>query len=151
MPLALALLASTFINASSFIADDKELEKYTFNLKAVDIKKDDSALTKLQKERYNAAIDCAADEMLRIEAGRSTILALSEAVDMMTIAGLDLFTDAKERLAVLEESVRFAKYAEKIAEIRFESGAVPKSDVQKAKFIRLTAEIRVAREKAKRS
>ncbi len=128
-------------------ADEKELPKYEFKLKAVDVKKADMPLAKLLKERYNAAIDCAHDEMERIEEGRSTIAAIGEAIDLMVGAGLELFTDPKERLAVLEESIRYTGFVEKITALRYEAGAVLRSDLMKARYLRLTAEIRLLREK----
>ena len=147
MRCSFAILAITIPCASPLTADEKDAPKYEFKLKAVDVKNTDTPLAKLLKERYNAAIDFALDEMARIQEGRFTVMALGEAMDLMVGAGLELFSDPKERLAVLDESLRYSQHAEKITTLRYEAGAVPKSDVVTAKYIRLTAEIRILREK----
>jgi outer membrane protein TolC len=70
-------------------------------------------------------------------------------MDMLVGAGLELFSEPKERLAVLDESVRYSQHVEKITALRHEAGTVPRSDVSRAKYIRATAEIRLLREKEK--
>jgi hypothetical protein len=144
---ALPILAIALLISPLFAADEKDPRKYEFKLKALDIKKTDAPLATLLKERYNAAIDCAHDEMERIETGRSTVAALGEAIDLVVGAGLELFTDPNERLALLEESIRCSQFVEKITALRYEAGAVLRSDLMKARYIRLTAEIRLLREK----
>jgi hypothetical protein len=141
------LFASLFFIPSTALAAVKELPKYVFQLKAVEVKNTDTPLTKLLKERYNAAIEIANDEMVRIEAGQSTITALAEAIDLTVSAGLELLIEPKERLALLEESLHYAQQAEKIAAVRYDAGAVPRSELSKAKLIRANAEIRLLREK----
>lgn len=151
MRCSFAILAITLTWSSPlFSADDKDPPKYEFKLKAIDVKNTDTPLAKLLKERYNTAIDIALDEMACMEVGKVTITAMGESMDLLVGAGLELFAERNERLAVLEEAVRYTQQVERITSLRHEAGTVSRSDLLKAKYIRMTAEIRVLREKETR-
>ena len=128
-------------------AQEKEPEKYEFKLRAVELKKDDGPLAVKLKERYNTSIEHMLSLIPRIESGTVTIAANGEAIDMIVGAGLELFTEPKERIAVLEESLRFSQELERFAKSQFDAGQTRLSEMLKSRYIRQTAEIRLLREK----
>lgn len=109
--------------------------------------RDDGELRRLQKERYNAALEILQLEMLRVKAGQSQAQLLGEAVERVVVAGLDMEPGPKERLALLEEAVRVSKDVEQVAAAGFDAGRLLKADLLRARCDRLRTEIRVQREK----
>src|SRR4051794_34630252 len=128
-------------------ADEKEPTAYELKLKPAVVGKDDAELLRLRKERYNAALEIVQLQLVRVESGRGNVGPVGPAIERVVVAGLELEPGPKERLALIEEAIRFAKHVEELAKLRFDAGQVPKDEVALARFIRLGAEIRLAREK----
>jgi hypothetical protein len=139
-----------FLAVAQASAQEKETPKeehFKLKIKHAEFANGDSALVKLQKERYNAALEMVELHLLRVETGRDNIAGIGLAIERAIEAGFELKSNANDRQKLLEESVRFAKYVEEIVGRQYGAGIVSKSDVAMARYVRANAEIRLLREK----
>jgi hypothetical protein len=134
---------------NSLNAKEKEPSKFELKLKSAIVEKDDSEVRKLQKERYNTALELVDLLLRRLESGMGSISGVSTAFDRVITSGLDLYPSGPVRVIILEEAVRYTKHVEENVKVQFEAGVVGQSDVAVAHYTRLTAEIRLLREKEK--
>jgi hypothetical protein len=88
--------------------------------------------------------------LLRIEMGRDSIAGVGLAVDRLVQSGIELETALKDRMDLLEETVRFSKHIEEVVNRQYNAGFVTKSDLALARYARLNAEIRLLKEKEKK-
>ena len=110
----------------------------------------DTALRKLQKERFNAAL---AETRARYEeflAGKGTQDTLVSSVHRLSLAELDLTDKPAERVAILERVVAMYKDADQVAEVRYQAGRISVADRQEARYQYLNAQIELLREKEKK-
>lgn len=103
----------------------------------------DDELTRLLKARYNEALAELDIREKHMAMGRGEFT--HEAADRLVEAGLELFTDPGERMALLEQHLTFAKQVEEQARLRFEVGAGSQEALHTARYYRLDAEIRLLR------
>jgi hypothetical protein len=127
-------------------ADEKGFSKFELKIKPTKVDQNDGELLKLQKERYNAAVEVVEVEMLRVEAGRQTAAGMGAAINRVVEAGLDFMTEPKERLALLDESIQAAKHIEQLMKLMYDNGVVNRSELAIARHSRLSMEIRRLRE-----
>jgi hypothetical protein len=146
VPLAITCL---IVNSNSLQAKEKEPPKFELKLKTAIIEKDDSELRKLQKERYNTALEIVELQLRRLETGMGNLGGVTTAFDRVITSGLDLYPGGAVRVAILEEAVRYTKHVEEAVKTQFESGNVSKGELSIAHYTRLTAELRLLREKEK--
>ncbi len=124
---------------------DKEVEQLLKSFNAVTISTSDSEMEQLLKKRYNVAIERSRRLAAGTLEGRVSIADLAGSIDLITAAGLELWTDPQERIAVLERKVRFTRVAEDFARTRFREGTGAAEDLDLAKYNHLTAEIQLLR------
>ncbi len=118
------------------------------NFAAAKPEKNDSELRRLQKERYNNAVELLRQELNHFNAGQAgRANRVGQAIERIVIAGLELEPGPRERLAMLEEALRMSKYIEKIVSVAQQVGQGTTLDVCHARAHRLEAEIRLQREK----
>jgi hypothetical protein len=126
----------------------KLLKELQPRLKPRKIEKGDSALLTLQKERYNFALEAVQLVMERfVPAGKEPLQFVLDALERMVLAGLDIESDPKSRIAILEESVRLSKLIEGWVKAEFEAGKTTIANIAIASSARRSAEIRLLKEK----
>jgi len=109
----------------------------------------EAKLKALLRERLDTARDMAALVTKAYEAGSGSFAAVHEANLAVLHAELDLCQREKDRVVVLEKFVVALKRFEKQVVERHKAGAVPPSDVLKAKLARLEGEIALERARTK--
>ena len=109
----------------------------------------EAKLKALLRERLDTARDLAALVTKAYEAGSGSFAAVHEANLAILHAELDLCARDKDRIAVLEKFVVALKRFEKQVVEQHKTGAVPRSDVLKAKLARLEGEIALERTRSK--
>jgi hypothetical protein len=110
----------------------------------------DDELRKLQKERYNAALKELHLRNELIAAGKDTPLdGIYDAAGRLLDAELDLAQTPAERVAVRQKQLGLSKEVEATTKHFSEAGnsKVSPADVEKARYARLTAEIKLLRAK----
>jgi hypothetical protein len=110
----------------------------------------DSALRKLQKERFNAALATTKARYQEYLAGRGTTDMLLDSVQRLTTADLELTDKPAERIAILEKRLALYREADKIMEARYQAGRISLADREEMRYQRLDAEIQLLREKEKK-
>jgi hypothetical protein len=125
----------------------REGQKFELKLTPAKVEKGDSELLKLQKERYNSAVEMVQLHLLRIETGRDSMAGIGQSLDRAVQSFLDLESTSKEKQDLFAETVRFAKHVEEIVKRQQSAGFLSQSDVALARYVRLTAEIRLLKEK----
>ena len=143
--LPLFLISTLPIDAQE--KEPQKLERFQLKLKPSKVESTDGELTKLQKERYNAALEVVELHLLRIEMGRDSVAGVGLAVDRLIQSGVELDSAAKDRQELLEEAVRFSKHVEEVVNRQYNAGFVTKSDLALSRYARLNAEIRLLKEK----
>jgi outer membrane protein TolC len=115
--------------------------------KPLPIKPKDDELQNLLKARYEAAQ--AGVDMLRkqYEVGTFDLNPMLEASQRLRVARLELCEKPEEKIACLEELVRFMKSIEEVAERKSRAGLEANVDVMRARYYRLDAEIELLRAK----
>ncbi len=147
---ALLLLAAFAPRATTQKPLDKEEEALWKFTPAKEDPKDD-ALRKLQKERYNAAVDEVNIRVKRMQAGTGEQDLMIQAAQRVVEAGLELNDKPADQVALLEKHVALAKYYEKVMKGMVDAGlkGVTAADAHYAKYARATAEIRLLRAQEK--
>lgn len=116
LPVALAAVA--MIAAGNLSVGAQEKATALKRIKPMEVKPADSELRKLQKLRFNAALDEINAAMLIHEEGPSqgfqTLDAIYEASDRLTEAALDLYADPNNRIKIYERQLSLAKEREKL-------------------------------------
>jgi hypothetical protein len=110
----------------------------------------DSALTKLLKERHNTAVEEVESLHKLFTQGNHSLIELAPAVDRLVDAACELQPDAKDRIAIREQHVEYLQTVEKMTQAQFQAGLAGRSDVLRARYERIDAEIRLLREKEKK-
>jgi hypothetical protein len=126
---------------------DRELEDLLKSCRTVAISAKDNELEQLLKKRYNVAVERARILATGTLEGKVSAADLSAAIDQATKAGLEFLKDPKERMAVIERKVRFARMAEDLARARYQQGVGSIEDLKSAEFHHLTAKIELLKEK----
>jgi uncharacterized protein related to proFAR isomerase len=150
MPLAVAVLfmaSAPLAAADEKPPDERPPREFEIKLKPVEIADGDSQLVKLQKERYNAALTVVKLRLLRVAAGKDTLVALGDTFERLVDAGLEVLPTPKERHELLERAVEAAKQMERIVTLLHKEGRISTDEFEQARFVRLSAEIRLLKEK----
>jgi RNA polymerase sigma factor (sigma-70 family) len=128
------------------IADEpKDFEPALVKMKPLADDPKDDPLHKLMKERFNAALTEVHVGYQRVEAGQGTVEVFFDAAARLKLAGLEMYDDPKEKIALLEKYVELAKEVERIMKARFEAGKAGEDDVQRVRYFRADAEIALLR------
>jgi hypothetical protein len=111
----------------------------------------DSALRKLLKERYNAAVLEVNVRLQRVAGGQETPAEAVSAGRRVVTAGLELYDKPADQLALLEKDVALTKYLEKATKECVEAGikTFTAADLHEATYARADSEIRLLRFKEK--
>jgi hypothetical protein len=109
----------------------------------------DSKLTRLLKERYNAALEDLQASVQLAWQGRQVFGFLLEAQTRCLEAGLELKDRRAERIALLKDHLELAKRVEQEINKRFQDGRVSVQDRARGRYLRLNVEIRLLREQQK--
>jgi RNA polymerase sigma factor (sigma-70 family) len=109
----------------------------------------DDALRKLLKERFNAALGEVQALHKRIETGAATVDLLADAGRRLQSAGLEVYDDPKEKVALLEQYAALAKEVEHIIDVQHQAGRANVADWHRARYFRADAEIALLRLKGK--
>src|SRR5262249_46245 len=114
----------------------------------------DDELRKLLKARYNAALaEAKKFHEFRELASNTAVELLPNAHGMygrwqrLLHAALELYQKPTEKIALLDQYLDMTKDAEKIEQARFDAGRSRIDDLQRARYERLDAEIRLLRAK----
>jgi outer membrane protein TolC len=107
----------------------------------------DDELQKLLKERYNAAQAGVEVFLKQYQAGVVDLDHVFEASRRLRVARLELCEKPEEKIACLEELVRFMKSIEQLAEGKSRAGVESNVDVMRARYYRLDVEIELLRAK----
>ena len=102
-------------------------------------------LRQLQTARLNSALAELRMTTKRVQGGVVTVMTLVAAVNRVSTAANDLFSDPKDLRPWLEECVRVAKWCEQMADHIAKTGQGTFGDVKEAQFARLEAEIALYR------
>jgi hypothetical protein len=97
-------------------------------------------------------LDIIVGEMeLTIKSGRGSVHSLEyrHAKEAALCAGIDLCQSKGERIAIYREALRLYLEQEKLLELEFEVGQLPKSRLREAKVTRLAVEVELLREQLK--
>jgi hypothetical protein len=105
----------------------------------------DDELRKLLKARYNEAVGEVKGLYAMYTAGRGTLDSFVEAGQRLVHAGLELYDKPADKVALLTQFVELTKEAEKIAQARLDAAIVPITELRRARYQRLDAEIRLLR------
>jgi hypothetical protein len=132
--------------------DDMPLPRI-LSAKPLEIKGGDGELRRLQKERYNAAVQEAQARWQEYLAGRCDVDALSAVSRRVLDAGAPLNDKAADRVAFFAQYAELARDMDRVARARHEAGKIPISQAAHARYMRLDAEIRLiqARREAARA
>jgi RNA polymerase sigma factor (sigma-70 family) len=112
--------------------------------------KEEEALKKLLDERVEVAKVMAAARREEFVAGRGTTDIMLEASRQLAEAELERARTRPERLAALEKYVKRAKEAYDVSKARFDHRILSTADFKQSEYARLSAEIWLEREKAKK-
>jgi hypothetical protein len=118
--------------------------------KPVEIAATDVGLPKLLKERYNTAVAELEVMQGKHEAGQAALSDVAPAVTRVVESGLELQATSKDRAALLAQYVEFLRDMEQHLRTLVENGIVSTNEVHRARYERLTAEIRLLREQEKK-
>jgi hypothetical protein len=130
---------------------DKPAVTSIFSFKGAEIRDGDSELTRLLKQRYNAA----GEELLAHSAlyigGRVTLEAIVGNIDRFTKAGVELYDSPMERVEHLERVLTAAKNVQEVVREKFRHEVEPVQAMKRADYLRYDVEIQLhrAREAAK--
>jgi outer membrane protein TolC len=113
------------------------------------IKNDAAELKELQKERIAALTLLVKIVTNQYRTGTADFHQVAQAQHELLDAKLDSAGSAEERIALLEEQLKLANEAMKVAEGRFNAGRVSQCDVLRAKAFCLEVKIKLVRERGK--
>jgi hypothetical protein len=107
----------------------------------------DDELRKLLKGRYNEAVAEMQGRYKEFLVGRGTFDAMFEVAQRIVTSGLELSDKPAERVTLLTQYVELAIEVEKITQARYDASRIPDTDVHRAHYERLNAEIQLLRAK----
>jgi hypothetical protein len=107
----------------------------------------DDELRKLLKARYNEAVGEVNALYAMYLAGRSDMDLFADAGQRLVQAGLELYDNPSDKIALLTQYVELTKGLESLAQARHDAGQAIISDLHRARYQRLTAEIQLLRAK----
>src|SRR5262249_1924933 len=110
--------------------EPKEFEPALVKMKPLAANPKDNELHKLLKERFNAALAELQARYERVRAGMLGNEGLYDAGSRVKLAGLELYDDPKEKIALLEQYLELAKEIERIMKVRAEAGRVGPEELQ---------------------
>lgn len=115
-----------------------------------DLLKNDSAeLKALEKERIATLTRLVDLVVARYRRGGVDFHEVAQARHELLNAKLDSAGSSEERIALLEEQLKWAKETLNVAEVRFDAGRVTEPDVCRAKAFCLDVKIKLMRERGK--
>jgi hypothetical protein len=107
----------------------------------------DSELQAKLKERHNAAAKLLGFRLEEYHRGMRDMSGVLEAARLAVDTKLDLAATAQERQRILEQTVEVAKSFEQVTERQVKMGVAPNSDLERARFARLSAEVMLLKAK----
>jgi len=149
---ALGVLVLTVLTVLAFadgraVLAQRPLERLKVNpkvlafLKPVEIGPKDSELEKLLKERHNTAVKLLEVRVEEYKKGIRDMGPVFEAARLTADAKLDLATDAKTRVAALEQILEVAQIVEQHLKQQVDKGFGFQGDYQRSRLGRLTVQI----------
>jgi outer membrane protein TolC len=115
--------------------------------KALELAKGDDEERKLLKERYNVAVEVLKIELVLFQSGIRDWTEVAQATQRLYEAQIELCETPAERVAVREQQLQLARDLEHLASSKFEAGNGTKSDVSRARYFRIDAELQLLRAK----
>jgi len=109
----------------------------------------DDELTKLLKERYNAAVAELQARNKALESGNGTVEDIFGAARKVLRSELALSDKPADRIAVREKYLELERAAERIATTRFQAGKLGDDDLAAVRYLRLDAEVQLLKAKGK--
>jgi hypothetical protein len=109
----------------------------------------DDELRKLLIARYNVAVAEMQARYAEISAGRANCDIAVEAARHLVDSGIELTDKPAEQLAFREKFLELAKEVERIIEAQVEAGKTGVGDLEKARYLRLDAEVQLLKVKRK--
>ena len=107
----------------------------------------DDELRKLLKARHNEAVAEMKARYQEFLAGRATFDVVAEVAQRLVQSGLEVSDQPAERVALLTQYLEVTTEVEKIAQLRVGAATVSVTELHKARYHRLDAEIRLHRAK----
>jgi len=107
----------------------------------------DSELQTKLKERHNAAAKLLGFRLEEYHRGMRDLNGVLEAARLAVDTKLDLAATPQERQRILEQTVEVAKSFEQVTERQVKMGVAPNSDLERARFARLSAEVELLKAK----
>jgi hypothetical protein len=107
----------------------------------------DDELRKLLKARYNEVVGEVKGLYQLYMAGRGSIDIFAEAGQRLVQAGLELYDKPAEKVTLLTQYLELTKEVEKLAQARHDAGQVFVTEIHRARYQRLDAEIQLLRAK----
>jgi hypothetical protein len=145
LPLALVTaLLTAAVAARPAAAQEEEIKiPVLLNAKSVEVKGADDDLRRLQKARYNAALDEGKARFNEYLAGRGGLEKLMAAARRVLESGLELNTGAADRIQLRVQLLELAREVEKISQAKYEAGRLPVAEMARARYLRADAEIQL--------
>ena len=106
------------------VDEANEFEPALVKMKPLAADPKDDELKKLMKERFNEALAEVSAGYERVLAGQVLVDNLFDAAARLKLAGLEMYDDPKEKIALLEKFLELAKEVERIMQERFDAGRV---------------------------
>jgi hypothetical protein len=107
----------------------------------------DDELRKLLIARYNVAVAEMQARYAEIAAGRANFDIAVEAARHLVDSGIELTDKPAEQLAFREKFLELAKEVERIIEAQVEAGKTGLAELEKARYLRLDAQIQLLKAK----
>jgi hypothetical protein len=98
-------------------------------------------IRKLQIECRDELRECVRMRVLQLKAGQATLRDLMLDAEALLEAELEVATGAAERVKAHAAYLETARFVEKIAEVQFKAGLLPRVDTHRARAARLKAEV----------
>ena len=109
----------------------------------------DDELRKLLIARYNVAIAEMEVRLRELRAGKCLFDALADVAQRLVDSGIELSDKPTEQLTFREQFLELATEIERIQKASFDSGRTGQADLERARYLRLDAEIQVLKAKRK--
>ena len=105
----------------------------------------DDELRKLVIARYNSAIAEGQARYKDFQAGRKQIGSLSDVLGRLAESGMEATIKPADQIDFLGKYLEMARAIEKAQQAQFDAGHVNAADFERAKYLRLNAEIQLLR------
>ena len=146
---AAALLFCSAIRSASAqeakSARDEPPQPRIMTFTTVDIVETDGELTRLLKQRYNAAGEELRARVALYRGGRTPLDDLAESLTRFTKAGFELAETPQKQVHALELALNTAQWIEKVVQVRFDQGNEGLQNQKHAKVVRYDLEIQLHR------